>query len=345
VTIYTSKRIDSYKPIKLDSVYRLRQREKTRLSPLFIRLFLTKAIEYQLKDKIETKDQKLELTLISDYQAEGVDKLANADIQGEAIIDTDNEVDLQKLFDFFARNNLTPFYPEDRSIGRVKESIYHFFKEELGMSYTNKFSDIINIVLSNVNMEHFVNVIDITKQEYIAETKKRDLQLTKLSNWEIPQLLNYGGNMTEFTEHRSVMQPFYYDNKWKTEEAFIKFLDQSDNIEWWFKNGDRDSTYFAVPYEENGSQNPFYVDFIVQFKDGSLGLFDTKSGKTIKDAREKSDGLQEYIESQNKSNKKIRGGIVSNTNSRDYSGRWVCYQGQGSELNPDDFSNWETLEL
>lgn len=345
VTIYTSKRIDSYKPIKLDSVYRLRQREKTRLSPLFIRLFLTKAKEYQLKDKIETKDQKLELTLISDYQADGVDKLTNAEIQGEAIIDTDNEVDLQKLFDFFARNNLTPFYPEDRSIGRVKESIYHFFKEELGMSYTDKFSDIINIVLSSVNMEHFVNVIDITKQEYVAETKKRDLQLTKLSNWEIPQLLNYGGNMTEFTEHLSVMQPFYYDNKWKTEEAFIKFLEQSESVEWWFKNGDRDSTYFAVPYEENGSQNPFYVDFIVQFKDGSLGLFDTKSGKTIKDAREKSDGLQEYIESQKKSSKNIRGGIVSNTNSRDYSGRWVSYQGQGSDLNPDDFSNWETLEL
>ena len=39
VTIYTSQRIENYKPIKLESVYRLRQREKTRLSPKFINIF------------------------------------------------------------------------------------------------------------------------------------------------------------------------------------------------------------------------------------------------------------------------------------------------------------------
>jgi len=137
------------------------------------------------------------------------------------------------------------------------------------------------------------------------------------------------------------MQPFYYDNKWKTEEAFIKFLEKSDQIEWWFKNGDRDATFFAVSYIENGEQKPFYVDFITQFKNGSLGLFDTKSGNTIKDAREKSDGLQKFL----KEHKGISGGIVANTNSKDFSGRWMCYKRKGIELNPDDFSNWELLEI
>jgi type III restriction enzyme len=137
------------------------------------------------------------------------------------------------------------------------------------------------------------------------------------------------------------MQPFYYDNKWKTEEAFIKFLENADKIEWWFKNGDRDATFFAVSYVENDEHKPFYVDFIVRFKDGTLGLFDTKSGRMIKDAREKSDGLQKYI----KEHKGISGGIVTNTNSNDFSGRWMCYKGQGSELNPDNFSNWELLAI
>ena len=137
------------------------------------------------------------------------------------------------------------------------------------------------------------------------------------------------------------MQPFYYDNKWKTEEAFIEFLEKSDQIEWWFKNGDRDATFFAVPYIENDEQKPFYVDFIVRFKNGSLGLFDTKSGNTIKDSREKRDGLQDYL----KKHKEILGGIVANTNSKDFSGRWMCYKGKGIELNPDDFSNWELLEI
>lgn len=345
VTIYTSKRIDTYEPLLLESVHRLRLREKTRLSPLFTRLFLQEAKDYKLNEKIELKGQKLELTLISDFQSEGVDTLARGVVTGDTSIDTDNEVDLQKLFDYFARKNLTPFYPEDRSIGRVKEAIYYFFDEIFEMPYTKHFSEIINIVLSEQNREHFINVLDLTKEKYTAETQKREVELQRIENWEIPQIINFGGDSVELESRSSVLQPFYYDAKWKTEEAFIKLLERSNNIEWWFKNGDRDKTYFAVPYEENGEQKPFYVDFIVRFKGGTIGLFDTKSGRTIKDGREKSDGLQRYIELQNAKGNKLVGGLVTNTNTSDYSGRWILYKGSGVELNPEDFSNWETLEI
>ncbi len=345
VTIYTSRKIDNYKPIALESVYRLRQREKTRLSPLFIRLFLVEAEKYDLEHKLELNGQKLEISIISDYEAEGVDKLINDEIKGETSINTDNETDLQKLFDFFVRDHLSPFYPEDRSIGRVKESIYRFFKEQLSIDYTDKFSEIINIVLSADNIQHFVNVIDATKEEYGKETKKRASALSKVSSWEIPQMINYGGDYIEVETKKSVLQPFYSDTKWKTEEAFIKFLENSSTVTWWFKNGDRDSIYFAVPYVENGEQSPFYVDFIVSFSDGSIGLFDTKSGRTIKDAREKSDGLQQYIQEYSGSSRNIVGGIVANTDSTNFSGRWMVYKGQSTDLNPQDFSNWELLEI
>ncbi len=342
ITIYTSQRIENYKPIKLESVYRLRQREKTRLSPKFINIFLDEAKKYNLEKKIETKGQKLELSLISDYETEGVDKLANAEIKGEAKINTENEADLQKVYDFFVKNNLSPFYPEDRSIGRLKEAIYYFFKIRLGMKYTDRFAEIINIVLSPKNGQHVVNVIDSTKEKYIAETEKRENELGEDKAWEVPETVNYGGGYQFFEARFSVVQPFYYDFKWNTEEHFINnVLERSENIEWWFKNGDRDATFFAVPYIENDEQKPFYVDFIVKFKDGKIGLFDTKSGNTIKDAREKSDGLQEYI----KKHKNISGGIVANTNSKDFSGRWMYYKGRGTALNPDDFSNWELLEV
>ncbi|NOX65220.1 MAG: DEAD/DEAH box helicase family protein [Chlorobi bacterium] len=341
VTIYTSQRIESYKNIKLESVYRLRQREKTRLASMFIILFLDEAKKYNLEKKIEIKGQKVELSFISGYEADSVDLLTKEEIKSDIKIDTKNDVDLQKLYDFFVRNNLSPFYPEDRSIGRVKEAIYYFFKMRLGMEYVDHFAEIINIVLSPKNIQHFMNVIDSTKEKYIAETQKRDEKLQKLSDWELPEMLNFGGNYTEMKAKKSAMLPFYYDNKWKTEEAFIKYLEKSDQIEWWFKNGDRDATFFAVPYVENGKTKPFYIDFIVKLKNGTIGLFDTKSGNTIKDAREKSDGLQEYL----KKHKGITGGIVANTNSKDFSGRWMCYEKQGKDLNPYDFSNWELLEI
>ena len=294
---------------------------------------------------MKTKDQKVEQSLIFDYEAGDVGVLLNKEIKGTAKIDTKNETDLQKLFDFFARNNLSPFYPDDRSIGRVKEAIYRFFENCLAIKYTEKFSEVINNVLSPKNKQHFVNVIDSTKEKYITETQRKEIELKTLSDWELPELLNYGGNYSTVKVKKSAMLPFYRDGKWKPEEAFIKLLDGSDKIEWWFKGGDRDAIFFAVPYTENKQTKPFYVDFIVKFKNGNIGLFDTKSGRTIIDAKEKSDGLQKSLKDQNKKKKNLTGGIVANTDSTNFSGRWMSYTGPGGDLKVNDFSNWDLLEI
>lgn len=45
-------------------------------------------------------------------------------------------------------------------------------------------------------------------------------------------------------------------------------------------------------------------------KDGRIGLFDTKGGIYAKTARERAEGLAEYIASENKTGKKLLGGIV-----------------------------------
>ena len=238
VTIYTSKRIAKYKPIKIESVYRLRQREKTRLNPLFTQLFLQEAKVYELEKKIQTKNQNVNLSIISDYEAASADKLKDQSIHGEEKLSTKNETDFQKLYDYFVRNNLSPYYPEGRSIGRLKESIYYFFRTRLGMNYTDKFTEIINIVLSEKNVQHFVNVIDAAKEKYATETEKRDVELQKLADWELPETLSFGGDYTETASSKSALLPFYYDNRWKTEKAFIGVLEKSNKVDWWFKNGD-----------------------------------------------------------------------------------------------------------
>jgi type III restriction enzyme len=203
----------------------------------------------------------------------------------------------------------------------------------------------IRVVLSEKNIQHFFNVIDKTKEEYIKEVSKREPELSFVEKWNIPEKLNYSENYQREERKKSVMQPFYSDQKWKPEEAFIDFLDKSEKVEWWFKNGDRDRTFFAVPYEENEELKPFYVDFIVKLKDGRIGLFDTKAGLTKQVAGPKIDGLYKYIQNENKKGKRFFGGIAANTDSRNYKGRWIYFDKSSKDFKNNDFSNWKDLEL
>jgi type III restriction enzyme len=341
ITVYTSKRRFDPK-LNLLSCYPKRHREKTRLSPLFIEIFLKQAKEYKLKKQIDIKAKKFDLKIISDYKAEDVDALAGAKIIGDREIKASG-FDMQKLFDFFVRNNLTPFYPEDRSVNRVKEAIYKFFEQELKMWYGDVWEEIVQIVLSDKNSQHFANVIDKAKEKYQTEVVKRESEMVDVENWNIPESLPYGREYSEVSVKKSIMQPFFSDGKWKPETAFINFLEKSEKVEWWFKNGDRDATFFAVRYN-NGEEKPFYVDFIVKLKDGRIGLLDTKAGFTKQIAGPKIDGLYKYIQSENKKGKNLFGGIITNT-ERNYRGRWVYFDKTSKDFKDNSFENWADLTL
>lgn len=341
VSFLTSRRIKDYKPINLVSFYSKRYREKTRLSPLFIEMFLKHTKENSLKNKISIEAKEVNLKIISDYKAEDIDKLAGSKIVGDKLITVSN-FDLQKLFDYFVRNNLQPFYPEDRSVNRVKESIYKFFEKELKMNYSEKWEEIIHIILDEKNSQHFIDVLDKTKIEYQNEVIKRESELTQLENWNVPEILSFGSDYIEEDKKRAVMKPFYVKYLSGLEKHFTDILDKSSKVEWWFKNGDRDATFFAIPYDDN--KTPFYVDFIVKFKDGKIGLFDPHSTH-LADFCSKSDGLQNYLKDQNKKGKKLFGGIVANTDKRNHKGRWVYFTENSNKFKKDEFRNWIDLEL
>jgi type III restriction enzyme len=340
ITIHTSKRIPAYDDIKLSTVARMRMRERTRLNPTFTRFFIEAADSYGLAKKIDLDKSEVNIELISDFQASSVDELSRSQVSGELKVSVENEADLQKMFDFYVRNQLAPFHPEFRSIGRVKESIYKYFDMEMGLNYLHNFKMLVKVILNSANSKHISNVIDIAKESYIESVSIRDAKLLRIDGWQVPLTLNFPSSHHVVETNKSVMMPFYADGKWKSEAAFISLLDESESVEWWFQNGERDATFFAVPYFEGGEEKPFYVDFIVLFKSGILGLFDTKSGQTVETAKSKSDGLRAFVGSV----EGIEGGIVTNT-SRDYSGRWVVFNKDSSELILGDFTNWETLEI
>lgn len=321
-TIFHSKRKDIYKNIGLKSCHSKRQRERTRLSPLFLKHFKEAADQLDLKNTI-TKDLKdITQKLITDGIVENIDEefehlqSTNLDLfekhTGSTVQKKLNEKEIQKMFDNFIIESLAPLYPESRSVGRLKESIYRFFISEFPMEFQYGGLNSQLVVMNPNNQQKFKNVINQAKQTYLEELEKKEKELIFDENWEVPFSMNYSGDFEKKSNNLSIMEPFYQNkNASNPEKRFVEFLDQKeDEIEWWYKNGERDGIFFAVPYEMNGDQTPFYVDWIVKYKDGRIGLFDTKAGITAKDAKEKAEGLARYIITENQNIKNLFGGIV-----------------------------------
>ena len=333
VTQSSKRNDDLYENISLKSIHIKRQRDLTRLSTEFITIFQEAAETLNLKKYLILDVNDAESKIIGETIIDNIDD-RNKDLNTLNI--KANSEDLQRMFDNFVIDNLNPFFPEGRSVSRIKESIYSYFKKNLNLNYQIELPKIISVVLNQKNKDRIISVIDLTKELYLEKRSKKINEIVKENNWEIPKEINFGKNYRIHESKKSILQPFLLNSSWKSEISFIQFLENNENVIWWFKNGDRDGTFFAIPYKENEEDKAFYIDFIIKFKDGAVGLFDTKSGLTVSDSINKIEGLNNYLEQ----NKNCIGGIITNT-KKDYSGRWIYYNKKGSDLNKGDFSNWD----
>ncbi|HIE41318.1 MAG TPA: DEAD/DEAH box helicase [Candidatus Aenigmarchaeota archaeon] len=341
VTIYEAKRDNTlYKEISLPSVYLKRQRERTRLSEEFSRIFMEVAEEMNLKKRITLRPSKVVSPIIADGKIMNIDK--TGEIEHKGTIDVQlNVVELQHRFDKFIADNCTPYAPVDSS-DRMKTAIYRFFNEKFKMKKYDP--QVQRIVLGKENVQAFVDAINLAKERYKKEVVERlseRREIIHVPKWEVPVIVSYNSRYKREEKKKSIMKPFYTKKPSQPEKQFIELLEKSDKVKWWFKNGENEIKYFAVLYkDENGFERAFYVDFIVQFKDGSIGLFDTKSGMTAKDAGSRAEGLQKYIREQNKKGRELWGGIAIFVD-----GTWRYNDNEKYEYNPNDLSSWKVLEI
>jgi type III restriction enzyme len=337
VTVYESKRDNKlYKDISLLSIYLKRQRERTRLSGEFIKIFTKVAIKNDLPKKINIKPSKIISPIIVDGKIVDIDKSGEIEHKGTINIAL-AEKELQEKFDKFIIQNCTPYAPVDSS-DRMKTALYQFFNQKFKFAkYDPK---VQRIVLGKENVQLFVDTINLAKERYKKEvveklSEKRELKETP--NWEVPLLISYNSRYKREEYQNSVMKPFYTAKPSEPERLFIELLNNSQKVKWWDKNGEGEIKYFAVLRPDNQA---FYPDFIAQFKDGTIGIFDTKSGMIAKDAKERAEGLQKYIKKQNKKGKKLWGGIAIYIN-----GTWRYNDNEKYEYDPSDLSNWKILNL
>lgn len=329
-----------YTSVKLKSIYIKRQRERTRLSGDFVKIFNHDSFSKPLKSAINKTPAKIVKPLISDGRISDIDEAGTIPIKGTIKIPSTKD-QIQSRFNDFIRSACRPFAPHDSS-HILKTALYQFLEDSLNL---RKYSiEAQCVVLDDKNHQRFLDKINEAKERYKSEIiqkmgKSRDIDTTL--EWEVPRIVSFSDDIPKEKPKKSIMEPFYSKPLSGPEERFIVRLGTSDRITWWYKNGESEKKYFAVLYtDENGYDRPFYVDFIVRFNDGRMGLFDTKGGQTAGEARFKHDGLYKYMKAENKKGKKLFGGLAVEKD-----GTWRYYDKKEYHFDENDMSDWMVLDL
>jgi type III restriction enzyme len=340
ITINEAKRDNTlYSEIKLPSIYLKRQRERTRLSGEYAKIFMRVAGETNLQGKITTSPSRIANPIIADGKIVNIDQAGEIEQKGSIDI-TLSPAELQQRFDKFITESCSPYAPADSS-DRMKTALYQFLIEKFKLKKFD--ADAQKVVLGRENVQAFVDSINLAKEKYkleviqpLSETREK----VEVPTWEVPVLISYNERFTKENIPKSVMKPFYKRKQSEPERLFIEALENSKKVRWWFKNGETEIKYFAVMRSDD--EGAFYPDFVVQFEDGSIGIFDPKAGRTAEtgDAGPRAEGLQKYIKEQNKTGKNLWGGIVIYVN-----GTWRYNDNETYTYDENDLTSWKLLDI
>jgi type III restriction enzyme len=351
--IHPAHRESSYVSIALPSVY-LSRLDYGDLTLSFRKLFFEEAnkrfgitsddlmdVGYKKADKsLELYLDELTKPIISNAVISNID--GAKDIIGETVEFTVPEADLKQKFEQFAKIMSLPFAPV-RSHTKIQQAIYDWFDNYIGYRGKSRAEIQRVIVCSEKNQQIFTEIINTAKERFEALRKKElsDKQRTKAYPWDVPAIDYFNENYERVDIVNGVITPCYLGKKRsRPEQELEQALGGSDAISWWYKNREAKETYFAIPYNDpdSGVLRSFYPDYIVQFKDGSIGIYDTKSGMTATSAETaaKSNALQAYIKIDKK---RLRGGIVF----FDKTGSFVFTGNKYSHDIAD--KEWERLEI
>lgn len=363
-------RKEVYKPIKLTSYYKSRADYgdiTSSFTPVFEKIACE---EFGLKG-----DHTLFAQNVKKVEGEGVvldikkyqqEIIANAKIEGKTFDEIEGKIDsadrarlmiagndLQALFEQIIKNNLGSFKNIKRSVPAVKTAVYSWFRKYLGSKEWPEEMILVQMIfVHNGNRKKFEEILASAIEKYKGVREKEILKRVEESeqfyDFEIEKESFFNQHTDERVDYEKyVYEPCYLSVARSTpEKNFEKFLAENDDkIVWWWKNGENKQDYFGIKYEYPvGVVHTFYPDYLVQFSDGRLGIFETKDmgdreGGTYTKA--KSEKLQEYIKEQK--GQKLFGGIVI-----EKSDGWKINQKEKydwSKCEKNDWSDWDKLRF
>ncbi len=252
-----------------------------------------------------------------------------------------NGSELKDMFTKFCREHCGHFAKFD-STPVLMGALEHVLEQYLGI-----FSmDVPKIVLQRDNLPHFEELINKALAEYERQLESQAPAEAEYKNfvWELPETRLYNSQVCQTKEgeiYNHALQPFFEMNKVSAPEyRFARWIDKyTDEVDWWYKNGDEGKQHFAVPYTDSDNRKRcFYVDFIIRLKNGIICLFDTKTCGSDKDAPEKNNALYQYCKHYTEQGKKVVGGVLIQKGENWY------YPG-GLIDSTDDTNGWTVLNL
>lgn len=215
------------------------------------------------------------------------------------------------------RANFEPKKSTEKLAGVLNE----LFEELFGIFEV----EVPKIILSNDRNLHNVRKFSALIQKALSHyAKMRQDRLKKMrersfkqTQWEVPAMRFYDDETNRIysdVKNHATMPFIGLKSPSTPEKHFTEFLEQnSDFIDWWYKNGDEGMTNFAIPYTNVlGAKALFYVDYIIRMKNGTVLLFDTKSEDSDMNGTNKHNALKDYMKELNDKGKgfKLDGGVI-----------------------------------
>lgn len=352
--IHPAHRRTDYKKVELPSIY-LSRIDYGDLTLSFRKLFLEEANKYfgiterdlptvakkKADVKLELSPKELTAPIISDAVLTDIDDPES--VIGSIVHFPVPEDDLKYKFEYFAKARSLPYAPV-RSHTKIQQAIYDWFDNYLGYKDSSRIEIQRIVVCSENNQKIFKEIIETAKERFkeVSQKEKQERQPEKALTWDVLVTQYYNELYTPSELPNYAQDPCYLqEGRSAPEKEFEDEISKSKKVSWWYKNGTNKEAFLAIPYMHpiKGIKQSFYPDYIIRFKDGSIGIYDTKSGMTAESQETvaKSNALYDYLKKL-KGVKALGGIVVSKP-----AGLFI-YEGKNYTVKPNA-SGWHRVEI